>query len=193
MNPASNLILVGPMGAGKSTIGRRLAKRFGLRFVDLDREIEQRCGARIPLIFEHEGEQGFRQREHATLTAVLSDASAGLLLATGGGVVLRDDNREYLRSRGFVVWLRTSVAEQLKRLRDDGSRPLLAGPDREQRLGAMAGLRDPLYRDACDLIFESNQPHVGSAADRLARVLERRWQRPSPDRTPMEPESRAQS
>jgi shikimate kinase len=98
MNPASNLILVGPMGAGKSTIGRRLSKRFGLRFIDLDREIEQRCGARIPLIFEHEGEPGFREREHATLAAVLLSADGGLLLATGGGAVLRADNRSLLRA-----------------------------------------------------------------------------------------------
>lgn len=180
MNPASNLILVGPMGAGKSTIGRRLSKRFGLRFVDLDREIEQRCGARIPLIFEHEGEAGFREREHATLSQVLTQAERGTLLATGGGAVLREDNRALLRASGFVVWLRTSVDEQLKRLRNDGSRPLLAVPDRERRLADMARLRDPLYREVCDLIFESNQPHVGSAADRLARVLDRRWQHPLP-------------
>ncbi|MBE5315786.1 MAG: shikimate kinase [Xanthomonadales bacterium] len=179
MNPASNLILVGPMGAGKTTIGRRLGKRFGLAFVDLDREIEQRCGARIPLIFEHEGEAGFREREHSALTEVLAGSGAGLLLATGGGAVLRADNRALLRAGGFVVWLRTSVGEQLKRLRNDGSRPLLAVPDREQRLLAMAELRDPLYRQVCDLVFESNQPNIGAAAERLARVLDRRWQRPA--------------
>lgn len=179
MNPASNLILVGPMGAGKTTIGRRLGKRFGLAFVDLDREIEQRCGARIPLIFEHEGEAGFREREHSALTEVLAGSGAGLLLATGGGAVLRADNRALLRAGGFVVWLRTSVGEQLKRLRNDGSRPLLAVPDREQRLLSMAELRDPLYRQVCDLVFESNQPNIGAAAERLARVLERRWQRPA--------------
>jgi shikimate kinase len=92
-----------------------------------------------------------------------------------------------------VVWLRTSVEEQLKRLRNDGSRPLLAVPDRDQRLADMARLRDPLYREVCDLVFESNQSHVGSAADRLARVLERRWQRPSPCPPCPGPESRAQS
>ena len=193
MNPASNLILVGPMGAGKSTIGRRLSKRFGLRFIDLDREIEQRCGARIPLIFEHEGEPGFREREHATLAAVLGSDDGGLLLATGGGAVLRADYRELLRCGGFVVWLRTSVEVQLKRLRNDGSRPLLAVPDRDQRLADMARLRDPLYREVCDLVFESTQSHVGSAADRLARVLDRRWQRPLSLSPCPGPESRAQS
>lgn len=193
MNPAPNLILVGPMGAGKSTIGRRLSKRFGLHFIDLDREIEQRCGARIPLIFEHEGEAGFREREHAALTEVLTSEHDGLLLATGGGAVLRAENRALLRTGGFVVWLRTRVDEQLKRLRNDGSRPLLAAPDREQRLVAMAELRDPLYRQVCDLIFESDHPHVGLAAERLARVLERRWQRPIPQSPGSGQESRAQS
>jgi shikimate kinase len=187
MNPASNLILVGPMGAGKSTIGRRLAKRFGLRFIDLDREIEARTGARIPLIFEHEGEAGFRDREHTAL--VEACAGVGLLIATGGGAVLRQDNRVQLRIGGFVVWLRTDVAQQLERLRADTSRPLLAAPDREQRLTEMATLRNPLYREVADLVFESSQPHVGAAADRLARVLDRRWQRlPSAgDLSPLQP------
>lgn len=190
MNPASNLILVGPMGAGKSTIGRRLAKRYGLRFVDLDREIESRTGARIPLIFEHEGEAGFRDREHAVLADTCS--GTGLLIATGGGAVLRADNRSLLRGGGFVVWLRTEVAQQLERLRCDTSRPLLATPDREQRLIEMAALRNPLYREVADLVFESSQPHVGAAAERLGRVLERRWQRltaeiPTADDTPLQP------
>ena len=107
--------------------------------------------------------------------------------------MLRADNRDLLRCGGFVVWLRTSVEEQLKRLRNDGSRPLLAVPDRDQRLADMARLRDPLYREVCDLVFESNQSHVGSAADRLARVLDRRWQRPLSLSPCPGPESRAQS
>ncbi|WP_395791781.1 shikimate kinase [Aquimonas sp.] len=177
MNPASNLILVGPMGAGKSTIGRRLAKRFGLRFVDLDRVIETETGARIPLIFEIEGEPGFRDREHQSLQQTCTDR--GMVLATGGGAVLRADNRSLLRDSGFVVWLRTDVAHQLERLRNDTTRPLLAAPDREQRLTDMATLRNPLYREVADLVFVSDQSHVGAAAERLARVLERRWQRPA--------------
>jgi shikimate kinase len=174
MNPAANLILVGPMGAGKSTIGRRLAKRFDLQLIDLDRLIEANTGARIPLIFELEGEAGFREREHAALAQVCS--GEGLLIATGGGAVLRADNRELMRRSGFVVWLRTDVARQLQRLRADGSRPLLMAPDREQRLTEMAAQRNPLYREVADLIFESAQAHVGVASDRLARVLQRRWQ-----------------
>ena len=168
-----NLVLVGPMGAGKTTIGKRLARRFGLGFVDLDREIEQASGARIAVIFEHEGEAGFREREHRALAEVC--ARSGQLIATGGGAVLRADNRLLLRRAGFVVWLRTPVERQLQRLARDTSRPLLATPDREQRLTEMARLRDPLYREVADLVFESQQPHVGAAADRLARVLQRRW------------------
>jgi shikimate kinase len=174
MNPAANLILVGPMGAGKSTIGRRLAKRFGLDLIDLDRLIEANTGARIPLIFELEGEVGFREREHAALVQACSGER--LLIATGGGAVLREDNRALMRRSGFVVWLRTDVARQLQRLRADGSRPLLMAPDREQRLAEMAAQRNPLYREVADLVFESAQAHVGAAADRLARVLQRRWQ-----------------
>ena len=176
MNPAANLVLVGPMGAGKSTIGKRLARRFGLPFVDLDREIETRCGARIALIFEHEGEAGFREREHAALQRALS--ASGRVIATGGGAVLRADNRALMRAGGFVVWLRADVEQQLHRLRNDTSRPLLATPDREQRLRDMATLRDPLYREVADLVFQSSQAHVGAAADRLGRILMRRWQRP---------------
>lgn len=168
-----NLVLVGPMGAGKTTIGKRLARRFGLNFIDLDRVIEQASGARVALIFEHEGESGFREREHRALAEAC--ARGGQLIATGGGAVLRADNRALLRGAGFVVWLRTPVERQLQRLARDTSRPLLATPDREQRLVEMARLRDPLYREVAHLVFESQQAHVGAAAERLARVLQRRW------------------
>ncbi|MBL8273498.1 MAG: shikimate kinase, partial [Xanthomonadales bacterium] len=132
MNPAPNVFLVGPMGAGKSTIGRRLARHFGLAFIDLDDELEARTGASVKLIFELEGEAGFRARESALL-AELAQAD-GRLLATGGGTVLDAGNRALLRSRGFVVWLRASVAQQLRRLERDRKRPLLGGPDRRARL-----------------------------------------------------------
>lgn len=177
-----NLVLVGPMGAGKTTIGKRLARKFGLEFVDLDRVIEQASGVRIALIFEHEGEPGFREREHRALAEAC--AHGGQVIATGGGAVLRADNRALLRRAGFVVWLRTPVDRQLQRLARDTSRPLLATPDREQRLTEMARLRDPLYREVADLVFESQQAHVGAAADRLARVLQLRWPEAPPLRVP---------
>ena len=143
MNPASNLILVGPMGAGKTCIGKRLAERYGLRLADADREIEQRTGASVAAIFEHEGEAGFRAREQAVLSDLLH--TDGLLLATGGGAVLAADNRRLLRERGFVVQLLVSVEQQLERLAADRSRPLLARGDREQVLRELARARAPLY------------------------------------------------
>ena len=124
MNPASNLVLVGPMGAGKTCVGRRLAERFGLRLVDADHEIERLAGASINTIFEIEGEAAFRARESAVLATLL--AHDGIVLSTGGGAVLDPDNRRRMRERGFVVHLMVSVEQQLARLARDRSRPLLA-------------------------------------------------------------------
>lgn len=173
MNPASNLILIGPMGAGKTSIGRRLAERFGLRFVDADQAIEDTTGVSVRTIFELEGEDGFRLRESAALRQLC--AGSGQLIATGGGAVLREENRELLRRSGYVVWLRTSVDRQLERLAHDRSRPLLQTPDRVQRLRALATTRDPLYAATCDLVFDSEQRRVVAAADRLAQTLSQRW------------------
>jgi shikimate kinase len=175
MNPAPNLFLVGPMGAGKSTIGRRLAQHFGLAFIDLDDELEARTGASVKLIFELEGELGFRARE-AALLAELAQAD-GKLLATGGGTVLDPGNRALLRSRGFVVWLRASVAQQMRRLERDRKRPLLAGADRRARLEQLAGERDPLYAEVADLTAAAEDLSAGIAAQHLAGELERHWQR----------------
>src|SRR6202000_2537513 len=129
MNPAPNLFFVGPMGAGKTTIGRRAAELLGLPFFDLDHAIEQHCGADVPLIFELEGEGGFRKGE-TTILAGFARAQAaareGVALATGGGAVLAQENRQVLKSRGFVVYLETTVEEQMKRLARDRKRPLLA-------------------------------------------------------------------
>jgi shikimate kinase len=177
MNPASKLILVGPMGAGKSTIGRRLAEHYELPFVDLDHEIERRCGVGIPLIFELEQEPGFRRREHGTLAAVLREGDC--VLATGGGTVLDPDNREALRTHGFVVWLQATVDEQLDRLARDRSRPLLRTDDRRARLEALATARTPLYAEVCDLAFAGGHATPAVAARRLAEQLDARWTRRS--------------
>src|SRR5688572_12359414 len=128
MNPARNIVLVGPMGAGKTSIGKRLAARLGLAFVDCDHRLEELTGATVPVIFECEGEAGFRTRE-STLIAELMRGSAQLV-ATGGGAVLAAENRRQLQGGGFVVWLQASVPCQLARLSRDRSRPLLAVPDR---------------------------------------------------------------
>jgi len=176
MNPAPNLILIGPMGAGKSCIGRRLAERYGLRLADADREIEQRTGASVTTIFECEGEAGFRARERATLAELL--AGDGVLLATGGGAVLDPGNRQLLRERGFVVHLHVGVEQQLQRLGHDHTRPLLARDDRERVLQDMASNRASLYAEVADLSFDTDQLTTAEAAARLAGLLKHRWQRP---------------
>lgn len=137
------------MGAGKTAIGKRLADALGMPFVDADRELEARTGASINLIFELEGEKGFREREHELLADLTQQQS--IVLATGGGAVLNPLNRQYLSSRGLVVYLQAGVELQLKRLAQDRQRPLLRFPDREQRLRDMARIRNPLYEAVADI------------------------------------------
>lgn len=150
-----NLILVGPMGAGKSTIGRLLAKELHLPFKDSDKEIEVRTGADIPWIFDVEGEQGFREREQAVIADLCLED--GLVLATGGGAILRQANREALRSGGRVVYLHTSVEQQLERTARDRNRPLLRTANPGQVLRELMAIRDPLYREIADVIIETDQ------------------------------------
>lgn len=175
MNPASNLILVGPMGAGKTSAGSQLAARFGLRLVDADHEIERAARATVTQIFEREGESGFRARERAMLARLLRED--GIVLATGGGAVLDPGNRALLRERGFVVHLHVSVAQQLARLASDDSRPLLARPDREQALEDIAAIRAPLYAEVADLLFDSSALDADAVAAQLATLLAKHWQR----------------
>ncbi len=148
----SNIFVVGPMGAGKTTIGRRLAARCGLQFVDSDHEIEARTGVDIPHIFEREGEAGFRSRECIAIAEL--SARQGIVLATGGGAVLDADSRRLLAARGYVVYLHASVDQQLARTARAGNRPLLkhAG-DRRQVLTCLFEQRDPLYRQIADLVL----------------------------------------
>jgi shikimate kinase len=167
-----NIFLVGPMGAGKTSIGRPLARELGLCFVDLDEAIAARSGATVSLIFELEGEGGFRDRE-STILAELA-AQDGQVVATGGGVVLRPENRRQLRERGLVVYLDISVEDQLARLARDTTRPLLATPDREAKLRALAAERAPLYAEVADLRFVARASHPGASARRLAATLRQR-------------------
>lgn len=178
MNPASNLIFIGPTGAGKTSIGRRAARHFGLRFVDADREIELRTGATIPMIFECEGEPGFRAREREVIRALCGED--GLLIATGAGAVLDADNRQAMAEGGFIVYLRISVEEQLRRLRRDRSRPLLQAPDREERLRAMAAQRNPLYDTLADLRFHSGNQPQSRLITQLYVAINQHWHRPEP-------------
>jgi shikimate kinase len=175
MNPAPNLVLVGPMGAGKTCVGRRLAEHFGLRLVDADHEIEQLAGTSINTIFEVEGEAGFRARERTVLAALLEDD--GIVLSTGGGAVLDAGNRRLMRERGFVVHLQVSVEQQLARLERDRSRPLLAGGDREQVLRDLTARRAPFYAEVADLVFDTDGHDGAAAADAVARELDARWHR----------------
>ncbi len=175
MNPSSNLFLVGPMGAGKSTIGRRLAAHFGLPFIDLDEEIERRNGVSVALIFELEGEAGFRSRESRLIEEL--SCRDGVVLATGGGAVLAETNRRVLHGHGFVLYLSATVAQQLSRLARDVKRPLLQAPDRRERLEAMAAQRNPLYEEIADLTVTGSNTAVAQAARQIAARLETQWQR----------------
>ncbi len=179
MNPSSNLFLIGPMGAGKSTVGRKLAARFGLRFIDLDNEIERATGASVNLIFEIEGEAQFRDRESRLLDA--ASKLEGILLATGGGAVLRLENRARLQERGFVLYLQTDVDTQLTRLRRDNKRPLLRGPNPEEKLLLMSAIRNPLYQSCADLAFLTGNGSAKQAAEALVILLRKQWQQIVPE------------
>jgi shikimate kinase len=164
-----NIFLIGPMGSGKTTIGKHLARMFGLDFYDCDHELEQLTGASVNLIFDLEGEKGFRLREKQLLKQLT--AKTGVLIATGGGTVCDEENRHILRSRGFVVYLKTSVDSQLKRLSRDKSRPLLQAEDRVQRLLDLARIRNPLYADTADLVFNTRNSSVYATAKAVSNVI----------------------
>lgn len=163
------LFLVGPMGAGKTTIGRQLAAALGLSFVDSDKEIEARTGVDIPTIFDIEGEAGFRERESRILDELT--AREGICLATGGGAVGRAENRERLKGRGLVIYLRCSVEQQLRRTQRDRNRPLLQTQDPRARLQALMAERDPLYCEVADLIIRTDQLSVRSAVQQVRHWL----------------------
>jgi shikimate kinase len=167
-SPAS-VVLVGPMGAGKSTIGRALAEELGVDFHDTDNLIEQRTGASIAWIFDVEGEAGFRDRE----TAVIRDLAGnrGAVVATGGGAVLREENRRLLAGMGTVVYLETSVKQQLSRTRRDRKRPLLRSGDREQVLADLLASRDPLYREIADLVVRTDGRGAKSVVREILEFL----------------------
>jgi shikimate kinase len=175
MNPAPNLVLVGPMGAGKTSIGKRLAKRMELEFVDADHRLEQIVGATVPTIFELEGETGFRLREEHVLAELLQGRDQ--VIATGGGAVLSPATRELLSHRSYVVYLKVGVPQQLSRLARDHSRPLLAGADRSKTLESLAAVRDPLYEAVADLVFDSNGLSIGAASNRICAQVKAQWRR----------------
>ena len=151
MSLPKRVVLVGPMGAGKSTIGRMLAKELVYRFLDSDRIIEERCGANIPWIFDVEGEDGFRLRETAMLDELSHEDHT--VLATGGGAVMREENHPILKRDATVIYLKTSIEQQVERTRKDRNRPLLQNDNPEAVLRNLFSIRDPLYSSLADIIM----------------------------------------
>ncbi|CAI8318024.1 shikimate kinase [Porticoccaceae bacterium] len=165
-----HIFLVGPMGAGKSTIGRHLAAFLNRPFFDIDNEIEARTGADIQWIFDMEGEEGFRVREaKALLELIQNDTSS--VIATGGGIVLREDNREALRENGQVIYLSATKEQLYDRTRKDKSRPLLQVDNRREVIDQLVEKRDPLYRGIADLVFPSGSVPPGKLVKSLAQAL----------------------
>ena len=165
-----SIILVGLPGAGKTTIGRQLARRLGLPFVDSDQVIEQRLGCAIREYFEREGEDAFRDVEQSVIDE-LSQHHTGVL-STGGGSVLREVNRRHMRERGHVIYLRTSPEDVFRRLRHDSARPLLQVDDPLARLRALFQTRDPLYRETAHDVIETGRPSVAMVVSRILMQLE---------------------
>jgi shikimate kinase len=169
MKTPGSLFLTGPMGAGKSTIGRQLSRQLRMTFYDSDREIENRTGVDIPLIFELEGEQGFRKRERLVIDELTS--LPDIVLATGGGAILDADNRKHLAERGLVIYLHASVNQQLARTKHDRNRPLLQTDNPRQRLDDLMQLRDPLYREIADLVIDTDGKRVMAVVNQITRKL----------------------
>ncbi len=165
-----NIFLVGPMGAGKSTVGRQLAKKLKRPFFDSDKEIENRTGVSISWIFEMEGEAGFRKREQKIIDELtqLKD----IVLATGGGAVLSETNRRVLRSRGHVIYLSASVEQLYRRTAKDKSRPLLQTPDPKQQIRQLLEQRVPLYQSVADIELQTGEQSVTHAVNRIIKQLE---------------------
>ena len=182
MEGASNIVLVGPMGAGKSAVGALLARRLGLPLIDLDALLEAEAGARIADLFRDEGEAAFRARESVLLARRL--AADGQVVATGGGAVLAAANRRQLRERGLVAWLQADPDTQVSRLEGCRDRPLLEGTDRRARLDALAAERDPLYREIADLAIDTRGLDAEAVAEVLAARAAGRWHVPAMATTP---------
>lgn len=165
MSKRDNLYLVGLMGAGKTTVGRLLAKHYGCVFHDSDHEIEARTGVKIPVIFEIEGEAGFRKREETAIAELT--ALNGIVLATGGGAILSPANREALRRNGVVIYLRGTPEHLYERTRYDRNRPLLQTENPLEKLRELYRQRDPLYREIADVVMDTGRQSVSG----MARIL----------------------
>ncbi|QWE24774.1 shikimate kinase [Polynucleobacter sp. AP-Elch-400A-B2] len=171
MNSSSNnIFLIGLMGAGKSTVGKLLAKKLGRRFLDADHVIEDRCGVKIPVIFEMEGEDGFRKREAQAIKDITAEHD--VILATGGGAVLLPENRQLLSERGTVIYLHANPIELWHRTKGGEGRPLLRNGDAKKILENLYSIRDPLYREISDYVIETGKPSVNQLVNTLIMQLE---------------------
>lgn len=169
-----NLYLVGPMGAGKSTIGKHLARELNIEFYDTDQVIEERSGAEIAWIYDVEGEEGFRRRERKIIDEL--SQRIGIVLATGGGAILDPENRNRLAARGTVVYLHTTVEQQLKRTMRDKRRPELQNDNiTEDEMRMLMEALDPLYREIADIIVETDSRTVRSVAAEVIRLLDEQF------------------
>ncbi len=169
MSGSNNVFLVGPMGVGKTTIGKHLSEELNLQLFDTDREIEARAGADIPWIFDVEGEEGFRQREIRVLDAL--SQQQGIVLATGGGIVLKQENRQALASRGTVVYLTAPIDLLVERTSKDKKRPLLQQDDPRAVLEKTLEVRDPLYREVADFIVSTSRKNPRQVAKEIVRKI----------------------
>jgi len=153
-----NIFLIGPMGAGKTTMGRQIARRLNMDFEDSDHAIEAHTGVDIPLIFEKEGEEGFRKRESAIIDELTQRSQ--LVLATGGGAILAKENRQNLKNRGLVIYLHSDIKHLLERVGHDKNRPLLQTPDPAATFREIMKIREPLYRETADIIINTGQQSI---------------------------------
>jgi shikimate kinase len=165
-----NIFLIGPMGSGKSAVGKYLSRLVRAPFFDSDSEIERRTGVDIPYIFEKEGETGFRQRERETLDALTADGP--MVLATGGGAVLLPENRAFLSERGCVVYLKTSVAQQVYRVKHARNRPLLNNVEPGEKLEQLMRVRAPIYEALADVTVSTDGRRVRVVAEEIMRALQ---------------------
>lgn len=165
-----NIFLIGPMGAGKSTIGRHLADELHMEFYDSDQEIERRTGADIAWVFDIEGEEGFRRREESVINELTE--LQGIVLATGGGSIKSRDNRNRLSARGIVVYLQTSIDKQFARTQRDKKRPLLQNDDPRRTLEGLADERNPLYEEIADLVVHTDDQSARVVANQIIKALE---------------------
>jgi len=162
---STNIFLIGPMGAGKTTVGRLLAQKLSLTFIDSDHEIENHTGVDIPLIFEKEGEEGFRKREADIIDELTQQRN--IVLATGGGAVIKEENRKNLINRGLVIYLQADIKHLIRRTRKDRNRPLLQGPNPEKKLREIMQQREPLYRQAADYTIDTGKYSVQAIINQI--------------------------